>query len=219
MDPDRWERVKAVYHSALDQDPGERAAFLEHACQDDREILREVESLLGQASGDSFLERPAWQAAEPRGDESGPSNPPGGYEHPAGPRAEDTLTPRHPFLWVVWVVLAGLIAAFGYAAWKMPRDISAFGWWEARRGVVWQVTGVDPAGPAAGKLQPGIYSSAWMAIPASRVTARSSIACSWTSARATGFRSGGAARRRRSRSTRIAPARTLRGSFSISCWA
>jgi GAF domain-containing protein len=136
MDPARWERVKAVYHSALDRDPGERAAFLDNACQDDREVLREVESLLAQASGDSFLERPAWQADDSK-ETDGP---------PAGP---------HPFLWIVGITLAGLIALFGYAAWKMPRDVASFGWAEARRGAVWQVTGVDPAGPAAGKLQPG----------------------------------------------------------------
>src|SRR5664279_5382376 len=118
MDPDRWQRVKAVYHSALDRDPGERAAFLEHTGRDDREMLSEVESLLAQASGDSFLERPAWQAGDPGGDESGPSEPSAGYEHPTGPKVEDTATRRHPFLWVVWPVLVGLIAAFGYAAWK-----------------------------------------------------------------------------------------------------
>jgi eukaryotic-like serine/threonine-protein kinase len=46
MEPARWERVKALFHSALDRPPGERAAFLEHACPDDPELLREVESLL-----------------------------------------------------------------------------------------------------------------------------------------------------------------------------
>jgi serine/threonine protein kinase len=65
MDAARWERVKAVYNSALDREPGERAAFLEHACRDDSEVLQEVESLLAHASDDSFLERPACQAAEP----------------------------------------------------------------------------------------------------------------------------------------------------------
>ena len=65
MDPDKWARVKAAYHSALGRDPGERSAFLKQACRDDREILVEVESLLAQASDDSFLERPAWQAGDP----------------------------------------------------------------------------------------------------------------------------------------------------------
>jgi hypothetical protein len=155
MDPDRWARVKAAYHSALGRDPGERSAFLKQACGDDREILVEVESLLAQASGDSFLERPAWQAGDPGGDEPGPVESAAGYEHPAGPQAEATATRRHPFLWVVWLVTAGVIAGLGYAAWRLPQDVPAFGWSEARRGGLWRVTGVSAAGPAAGKLQPG----------------------------------------------------------------
>jgi eukaryotic-like serine/threonine-protein kinase len=46
MEPARWERVKTLFHSALDRPPGERDAFLERACPDDPELLREVESLL-----------------------------------------------------------------------------------------------------------------------------------------------------------------------------
>ncbi|RPI11771.1 MAG: hypothetical protein EHM65_06775, partial [Acidobacteriales bacterium] len=143
MDPERWERVKAVYHSVLDQDPGERAAFLDHACRDDRELRREVDSLLAEASGDSFLERPAWQA-----DDSGDSEP-------ASPEANGPSVRRHPFFWVVGITLAGLVALFGYAAWRMPQDVEVFGWQEARRGAVILVASVDPAGPAAGMLQPG----------------------------------------------------------------
>jgi len=118
-------------------------------------ILLEVESLLAQASGDSFLERPAWQAGDPGGDEPGPVESAAGYEHPAGPQAEATATRRHPFLWVVWLVTAGVIAGLGYAAWRLPQDVPAFGWSEARRDGLWRVTGVSAAGPAAGKLQPG----------------------------------------------------------------
>jgi len=144
MDPDRWARVKAVYHSALDRDPGERAAFLERACRDDREMLSEVGSLLAQTSDDSFLERPAWQDSEPGNDESSPNEP-----------AEDVPARRHPLVWVVWLAAAGVIAGVGYAAWKLPQGLPAFGWSEAQRAGQWQVTGVDPAGPAADKLQPG----------------------------------------------------------------
>jgi hypothetical protein len=46
MEPARWERVKALFHSALDRPSGEGAAFLECACPVDPELLREVESLL-----------------------------------------------------------------------------------------------------------------------------------------------------------------------------
>src|SRR5512136_792661 len=143
MDPERWERVKAVYHSALERDPGERARFLDHACRDDRELRREVESLLAQASGDSFLERPAWQSADSTDGE------------PESAVADGSPTRRHPFFWVVGITLAGLVALFGYAAWRMPQDVEVFGWQGARRGAVALVASVDPAGPAAGLLQPG----------------------------------------------------------------
>jgi len=143
MDPERWERVKAVYHSALDQDPGERAAFLDHACRDDRELRREVESLLAQASGDSFLERPAWQSADSTDGE------------PESAAAGGSRVRRHPFFWVVGITLVGLVALFGYAAWRMPQDVEVFGWQGVRRGAVTVVASVDPAGPAAGMLQPG----------------------------------------------------------------
>ncbi len=77
MEPARWERVKALFHSALDRPPGERAAFLERACPDNRELLTEVESLLAQAGDDVFLERPAGQSAEQSpGSRSRPATPP-----------------------------------------------------------------------------------------------------------------------------------------------
>src|SRR5271165_913597 len=103
MDPDRWERVKAVYHLALDRDPSELAAFLEHACRDDQEVLREVESLLAQPNGDSFLERPAWQSTESTGGEFGPGETVAAHEQLAGVQVKATPVRRHPFLWVVWL--------------------------------------------------------------------------------------------------------------------
>jgi eukaryotic-like serine/threonine-protein kinase len=113
MHPDKWERVKDVYHAALDRDPGARAAYLREACGDDPEILTEVESLLAQPDEDSFLERPAWQA-EP------PAEPPA--ERAAESRPEDSPVRWPPFLWVVWLTLATLVAAFGYAGWKIVQE-------------------------------------------------------------------------------------------------
>jgi eukaryotic-like serine/threonine-protein kinase len=155
MEPARWERVKALFHSVLDQPPGERAAFLERACPDDPELLREVESLLAQVSVDSFLEKPAWQGAEPKSDEPGSSASAIGRESSAPFHAENPAARRHPFLWVVWLVTAWVIAGLGVAVWKLTQDVAVFGWSEARRGGLWQVTTVDPGGSAAGKLQSG----------------------------------------------------------------
>jgi hypothetical protein len=137
--------VKAVYHSALERERNERAAFLAKACEHDWERLREVESLLAQSGGDSFLERPAWRQSESAVEEE---------EEPRESQA-DAPARGHPFLWVVRLTLAAVIALFGYAAWRMPQDVAVVGWTEDLRGGAYQVTGVDRAGPAAGKLQPG----------------------------------------------------------------
>ena len=61
MNPDRWRRIEALYHQALERPSAERAAFLAAACSDDGTIRREVESLLAEsesASSDSFLAKP-----------------------------------------------------------------------------------------------------------------------------------------------------------------
>ena len=42
---DRWREIEALYHAALEREPGERAALLERA---DPDVRREVESLLAQ---------------------------------------------------------------------------------------------------------------------------------------------------------------------------
>jgi eukaryotic-like serine/threonine-protein kinase len=61
MTPERWKQIEDLYHAALEQEPAARGAFLAGACDSDSELRREVESLLAQASGDSPLNRPAWE--------------------------------------------------------------------------------------------------------------------------------------------------------------
>src|SRR5262245_57264885 len=54
-------QVEALLDEALPKSPSERAAFLDHACEGNRELRQEVERLLAahpQAEG--FLDRPAW---------------------------------------------------------------------------------------------------------------------------------------------------------------
>jgi len=46
MQPERWKLVEQLYHSAVDQEEEQRAAFLEQACAGDEALRREVESLL-----------------------------------------------------------------------------------------------------------------------------------------------------------------------------
>jgi serine/threonine protein kinase/tetratricopeptide (TPR) repeat protein len=60
---DRWPRVEALYHAALERSAGERAAFLHAACGSDVELRREVESLFAQPTQNGFLSVPAMAVA------------------------------------------------------------------------------------------------------------------------------------------------------------
>jgi serine/threonine-protein kinase len=60
MERERWQRVERLYHSALERQPGDRAVFLEHACEHDEELRAEVESLLAcREKATDFIESPA----------------------------------------------------------------------------------------------------------------------------------------------------------------
>jgi serine/threonine protein kinase/tetratricopeptide (TPR) repeat protein len=60
MDPERRRHIEKLYHAVLDQEAGNRAAFLAKACKHDDELRRDVESLLAQdASRDGTLDRTA----------------------------------------------------------------------------------------------------------------------------------------------------------------
>ncbi|MEQ1605804.1 MAG: protein kinase [Pyrinomonadaceae bacterium] len=52
---ERWEKIKVVFEASLSRTGGERRAFLESACGDDREMYAEVESLLASFDAD-YLE-------------------------------------------------------------------------------------------------------------------------------------------------------------------
>ena len=61
MAPDRWSEVERLYQAALEREPAERMAFLNHTCADEQ-LRREVESLLEhQQEGDELLENSPWQ--------------------------------------------------------------------------------------------------------------------------------------------------------------
>ena len=48
MDPERWRRIEALYHSALEREPTDRSSYLADACGDDGDLRDEVASLLVQ---------------------------------------------------------------------------------------------------------------------------------------------------------------------------
>ncbi|MEW6731651.1 MAG: serine/threonine-protein kinase [Acidobacteriota bacterium] len=64
MTPERWQRVKQLLQTALEEQPERRAALLTQVCADDIELRIEVESLIAHyQQADQFLETPALSAA------------------------------------------------------------------------------------------------------------------------------------------------------------
>jgi serine/threonine protein kinase/Tol biopolymer transport system component len=62
VEAERWHQIERLYHSALELEPGRRAAFLEQACAGDQALRDEVESLLASSEEDeSYLAAPALQ--------------------------------------------------------------------------------------------------------------------------------------------------------------
>jgi len=62
MTPERWQQVKGVLEQVLEISPPQRARFLDHACEGDKSLRLEVESLLEDenAGAEGFLEAPLW---------------------------------------------------------------------------------------------------------------------------------------------------------------
>ncbi|NOT46683.1 MAG: protein kinase [Acidobacteria bacterium] len=59
MNPDDWQKVKAIFDAAVQIEPDGRRAFLENACAGDKDLLREVEVLLSSSdAAGSFMETP-----------------------------------------------------------------------------------------------------------------------------------------------------------------
>ena len=65
MNPERWQQIERLYHSALEQDATRLEGFLTEACQDDADLRREVESLLAQSGPtEALIDQTAWTVAE-----------------------------------------------------------------------------------------------------------------------------------------------------------
>jgi len=64
MTPERWQCIERLYHTALERDMDERAAFLADACAGDEALRCEVETLLRcDARAENFIEAPALEVA------------------------------------------------------------------------------------------------------------------------------------------------------------
>ncbi|MGA8775997.1 MAG: serine/threonine-protein kinase [Terriglobales bacterium] len=62
MQPERWRRVEELYHTAVEQGEGQRAAFLESSCAGDHTLRLEVESLIAYArQTGQIIDKPVMQ--------------------------------------------------------------------------------------------------------------------------------------------------------------
>ena len=60
MTPERWQKVEELFHLSLEQEAGQRAAFLDEACAGNSDLRDKVELLLAYDEQESdFLETPA----------------------------------------------------------------------------------------------------------------------------------------------------------------
>jgi len=67
MTPERARLIETLYAEALERKAAERTTFLSMACGEDRELFREIESLLAQGTNpESFMESPAIAEVLPR---------------------------------------------------------------------------------------------------------------------------------------------------------
>ena len=65
MNPERWRQVDKLFHSALEREPAERAAFLAEACAGDEPLRTEVGKLIAAHEKEgSFIDSPAYADTE-----------------------------------------------------------------------------------------------------------------------------------------------------------
>jgi hypothetical protein len=64
VNPERWKKVEALYHAALEKEVEERSRFLDRETENDDELRREVDSLLAyDRKAEGFLETTALEEA------------------------------------------------------------------------------------------------------------------------------------------------------------
>jgi eukaryotic-like serine/threonine-protein kinase len=64
MTPERWKQIDQLFHSALQREPSQRAAFVAESCSGDESLQSEIEDLLAShEQSESFIETPAADVA------------------------------------------------------------------------------------------------------------------------------------------------------------
>ncbi len=54
MNPDRWQQLREIFWAALEKEPADRAAFLDHSCGSDPSLRKEVQALLADYDREQF---------------------------------------------------------------------------------------------------------------------------------------------------------------------
>jgi serine/threonine protein kinase len=62
MTPERWQRVREVFHSACGQPPTQAEAFVRAQCGQDAEMCSEVLRMVGEHARGGMLDRSPWEA-------------------------------------------------------------------------------------------------------------------------------------------------------------
>jgi serine/threonine protein kinase len=63
MNPNRWEKVKEIFHAALALPESDRERFVESECAGDEQLLEEMRSLFGaHAEYDGFIDAPVFRS-------------------------------------------------------------------------------------------------------------------------------------------------------------
>ena len=63
MNPERWQRVEELFHTAIDRPTDERETYLTQVCEGDEDLRREVLSLLERDTAEDFIRDPIANAA------------------------------------------------------------------------------------------------------------------------------------------------------------
>ena len=72
--PERWKQIEAVFEQTLELAPDQRSAFLQNSCDGDKELRREVESLLeSHARAGSFIDQHSLFFSQDLAEEEPPS--------------------------------------------------------------------------------------------------------------------------------------------------